>query len=311
MDSKDIEIFATVYESPSFSQAAVKKFMSPQGVSKVIKKLEAELGVTLFKRSKQGIMPTRSAQRLYEKATDLRVTFQNITMTKTENNVHQEMVNLFVADDFTSYLGFDYFNDFQQKYSNKTLNLVEFPDSMLINAIVDHGNLGFIEGPVDFNRFDGLYITTNHYCAIVAPHHPLAVADKINIQDLNHESLATKSKEFSIFNKHLSALVANGVFPMHTFQTSSNDFIIEFVKRGMGVGIVPDYLLKIPHFQAVKQAGEVIAKQLEGAELEREIYFVQLKGKQLTEGERLFKAYVQQRLSKNKLHASRSNHFNG
>ncbi|ANJ15460.1 LysR family transcriptional regulator [Lactiplantibacillus plantarum] len=294
MDTRDLSIFSAAYESSSFSQAANQLYMSPQGVSKSITKLENELGVKLFKRTTKGIAPTKPAHRLYEKATDLRVTFQSITMTRSDNNVHQEMVNLFIADDFSSYLGFDFFNDFQNKYSNKTLNFVEFPDSMLTSALMGHGNIGFIEGPIDFDQFSGFYITTNHYVAILSPNHPLANNPMINIQNLNHESLATKSKEFKIFNLHLSELVKHKVFPIHTIQTSNNDFIVEFAKRGLGVGIVPDYLLQLPHFKDLVATNQVVARPLDGATLKRDVYFVQVNGKQLTEGERLFKAYVQE-----------------
>lgn len=292
MNTKDLEIFTTTYKSNSFSQAAAKIYMSPQGVSKTITKLENELGVQLFDRNKQGIEPTISARILYEKSTDLRVIFQGITMANSENNLHQEMVNLFIADDFSSYLGFDFFYKFQLENYNKTLNFVEFPDSMLNSALLSHGNIGFIEGPIDFKKFDGIYFDTNYYCAIMSPEHNLAKHDKIDIKDLSHESLATKSKEFQIFNAHLSELVKHDVFPIHTLQTSNNDFIVEFARRNLGIGIVPNYLMSLPHFKNLKQSGLVIQKDLSGAELKRDIYFVQVAGRELSEGERLFKNYV-------------------
>ncbi|MCH4009892.1 LysR family transcriptional regulator [Companilactobacillus sp.] len=292
MNTKDLQVFTTTYKSNSFSQAAAKIYMSPQGVSKTITKLETELGVQLFDRTKQGIEPTTSARMLYEKSTDLRVIFQSISMADSENNLHQEMINLFIADDFSSYLGFDFFYNFQLENHNKTLNFVEFPDSMLNKALISHGNIGFIEGPIDFKKFDGIYFDTNYYCAIMSPKNPLAVGDKVNIQDLNHESLATKSKEFQIFNAHLSELVKHHVFPIHTLQTSNNDFIVEFARRNLGIGIVPNYLMSLPHFKDLAEKGEVVQKQLNGAELKRDIYFVQVKGKELTAGEQMFKDYV-------------------
>ncbi|MFD0897423.1 LysR family transcriptional regulator [Loigolactobacillus binensis] len=292
MDTKALTLFSTVYESNSFSQAAAKVYMSPQGIAKMITKLENELNVQLFERTKQGIVPTKSAQRLYEKATDLRVIFQNITMTKSENNIHQEFVNLFIADEFSDYLGFDFFYDFQRRYSNKTLNFVEFPDSMLANAIIERGNIGFIEGPINFEKFNGFFVTENHYCTIMSPGHRLAGETAVQIRDLNKESLATKSKEFQIFNTHLTALVKQQVFPIHTLQTSNDDFIVEFARRNLGIGIVPEYLLELPHFKNLKANNEVIAKPLAGVDLKRDIYFVHVNDRQLSEGEQLFEAYV-------------------
>ncbi len=51
MDTKDLRCFCRVYEERGINQAAKQLFISPQGLSRIIAKLEAELQVALFKRS--------------------------------------------------------------------------------------------------------------------------------------------------------------------------------------------------------------------------------------------------------------------
>ena len=66
MDIKDLKCFAAVYEERSINRAAGKLFITSQGLGKVIHKLEEELDITLFERSKKGVAPTQGAAFLYE-----------------------------------------------------------------------------------------------------------------------------------------------------------------------------------------------------------------------------------------------------
>ena len=58
MDTKDIRCFCRVYEERGINQAAKQLFITPQGLSRIITKLEAELQTTLFERSVRGLCPT-------------------------------------------------------------------------------------------------------------------------------------------------------------------------------------------------------------------------------------------------------------
>lgn len=58
MDTKDIRSFRLVYEERSVNQAAKQLFITPQGLSRIIHKLEEELQIVLFERTKGGMVPT-------------------------------------------------------------------------------------------------------------------------------------------------------------------------------------------------------------------------------------------------------------
>ena len=54
MRIEDLIIFTDVVRYHSMNIASEKHFMSPQNLSKIIRNMENELGVLLFKRSKKG-----------------------------------------------------------------------------------------------------------------------------------------------------------------------------------------------------------------------------------------------------------------
>ncbi len=78
MDYGMLGAFATLYECGSINKAAKELFMSPQGISKSIARLEGELGCPLFERTHQGLDPTRDARALYVRVRDLMDTCEQI-----------------------------------------------------------------------------------------------------------------------------------------------------------------------------------------------------------------------------------------
>ena len=64
MNQKQMQYFVTVYETQNIQVAADQLFVTRQGVSKVIRLLETELGQALFTRSSKGVTPTDYAVAL-------------------------------------------------------------------------------------------------------------------------------------------------------------------------------------------------------------------------------------------------------
>lgn len=72
MDSRQIDQFLAVFETHNLHEAAEQLYMTQQGLSRSIKKLEDELGATLFQRTSTGVRPTPQAEFLYPYAIDAR-----------------------------------------------------------------------------------------------------------------------------------------------------------------------------------------------------------------------------------------------
>jgi LysR family transcriptional regulator, nitrogen assimilation regulatory protein len=68
---RDLTLFVAVYEQRSFTGAAQRERATQSGVSQHIRKLEDELGVRLFTRSKGQVQPTPAGDSLYLKCVDI------------------------------------------------------------------------------------------------------------------------------------------------------------------------------------------------------------------------------------------------
>jgi DNA-binding transcriptional LysR family regulator len=63
----NLEAFCRTYEAGSFSQAARLLSVTPQATSRSVARLEAALGVTLFRRTTRSLAPTVAGVRYYER----------------------------------------------------------------------------------------------------------------------------------------------------------------------------------------------------------------------------------------------------
>ena len=78
MDSLDnYRIFYEVAKCKNITKASKNLFISQPAVSQTIKKLEDELGATLFIRNKKGVELTRFGQEVFQRAETAMLSFHN------------------------------------------------------------------------------------------------------------------------------------------------------------------------------------------------------------------------------------------
>ena len=71
MDTRQLRIFTTVYQTKSFTKAAEVLFTSQPTISEHMRNLEDSLGCRLFDRLGRSILPTPEAELLYPKASEI------------------------------------------------------------------------------------------------------------------------------------------------------------------------------------------------------------------------------------------------
>ena len=68
MEIRQLKYFSEIYKYRNFSRAAEVCFISSQGISMAMLRLEEELGCKLFLRTAKGLMPTPQGEYLYPRA---------------------------------------------------------------------------------------------------------------------------------------------------------------------------------------------------------------------------------------------------
>ena len=153
MTIKELEEFRMICLRGSLARASKELFMSPQGLSRVLKNLENELECTLLDRVASGIELTESGQRLYDYANTVLSEYDKLKKEIDMIRASEEgTVELLVAYDILRYLTPDCILEFQKKYPNVTFSYMEYPDRIVEKMLLDkEGNVALSIGPFVLN----------------------------------------------------------------------------------------------------------------------------------------------------------------
>lgn len=250
MDSRELECFVAAAESGSISRAAQGLFMSPQGLGKVLRKIEGELGVILFERTQHGIEPTAAGRALYEKSQILLDDFKAVTACVQDGESPRlRKLRLALTYGSSTYLGPAAFDAFRAQHAEIALEIEEFPDES-VDAAMRGGSsdAGIIAGPVDALFYHATLLATIRHVAIVPDDHPLALKQSVNYRDLDGETVIMIGRQFRPFQNNLNRLARAGVTPQSTIETNEINKVSQFAARRAGIGISVEFeALDNPH----------------------------------------------------------------
>ena len=91
MDTRDLRCFRLVYEEGSINKAAGELFITPQGLSRIIRKLEYEFQAVLFERTSTGTIPNEYGDYLYTHSRELLYHMENIKQKMQQLNTKQNI----------------------------------------------------------------------------------------------------------------------------------------------------------------------------------------------------------------------------
>ena len=284
MDERLLNCFVSVYELGSIHKAAEGLFVTPQAVSKMVKKLEEELGRELFIRSPQGLSPTIYAHKLYSGANVILNEYSRLKgefMEENPNALH----TLHVAATYgvPKFLTLQFVMDFYNTHPDVHLDLVEYPEypihDMLESGRVD---FAFLPQPIDLINYEVEFCFSHDFRALVSINHPLAKKKIICYKDLNGYPIILKGRDFSLYPHNITRFVKGGLNPEILLEISDDSLIVEAARRNWGVGISATFL-------AEEYADEqVVAIPFEDETFVRNVFLVHRRGQKMSRAQESF-----------------------
>lgn len=194
MTFKQLEYFAAVARTLSFTDAASEVFVSQPALSRGISSLEEELGISLLSRDHHSVSLTPAGTLLASELPNLRKELDRVIMLvrQTENGLMGHL-NIGVLEgqqlDETVQVTFKYFS--------QSLPLVEFSPVRLDGNELLHGllqNQLDIIFSLDFGLSDNpelevLQLDSVPFCMVVPPDHRLAGRTSCSIMDFRQDSI--------------------------------------------------------------------------------------------------------------------------
>ncbi len=237
VDLELYRVFYTVAKNKHMTKASKDLHISQPAISQSIKKLEDQLGGTLFLRSNKGMELTEEGKMFYEYVKGALELINNAENEFTSfKNLSKGEVKIGCSTTLTKIILIDALKQFHNEYPNININITNDLTSNLINDLK--------LGKLDFVIFNESNIKeTNLYLEKITElkqgfiYNPQFYNDEVtNFEDLNKFPLILQKEEAN--SRKLLDYIAlqNSVKLIPKMEVVSQELITEFVNIGLGIG---------------------------------------------------------------------------
>lgn len=298
MDIRQLRYFVSLCELGNFSAAAQKLYLTPQALSKSIKRMEEELGVQLLLRNNDGVELTRPANRLLEGAHTLIAQFDTLLADTQQLAGHQTTLQISLSYGVMVSVLYDFVAAFRTKYPHITLNIDETSDINAEHKVLEHtAQMGFSIGlPVEVQKFHAVLIKREPLYFFAHAEHPLARQRRIEIADLKGQKLCSVTDDFKTFHMVANMCRQQGFEPEYAVKTMDLTLVGYYLSINKGISIGPG----THHLQLQKQG--IACLPFADSGMEWSVYLITKRGEDESSAQKLFKK---------ELLAYRTKHFAG
>ncbi len=185
MQISAIQSFVLLCEDPNISHCSEKLHMSHQGLSRQIRALEQELGVTLFIRSNTGLELTPEGRVLEPMFRTVWEDYEkSIRSLQTYRKTHQTVLTLAVCPGIKTALGLDFFMRFQEENPGIRLDLT-FASDVACEEALHEGKVdaAFLDWPIHTDEYESYLVVRSPFVAVMRKDDPLNQKEILTAED--------------------------------------------------------------------------------------------------------------------------------
>ncbi len=230
-------VFYVVAKNKHMTKASEELHISQPAISQSIKKLEEQLGGTLFLRSNKGMELTEEGKMFYEYVKGALELINNAENEFTSfKNLTKGKIKIGCSTTLTKLILMDTLKEFHKEYPNININITNNLTSNLINDL-KLGKLDFVIFNESNIKETNLHLEKIKELKQGFVYNPEYYYDEINsFEELNKLPLILQ-KEESNSRKLLDYIaLQNSVKLIPKMEVVSQELITEFVNIGLGVG---------------------------------------------------------------------------
>jgi LysR family transcriptional regulator, nitrogen assimilation regulatory protein len=266
MDLRQLQYFCRIAESGSFREAADRANVAQSALSRHMRTLEDELGVTLLERHARGIRLTLQGEKLKLRADNI---LREVEETRLEMMTSQGGIQGTVTVGASATTGRLLYARLAESVSNRypqiKLNMNEGASYYLLEGL-DTGriDLAVMVDPEPRSYLSNEALIAEKVYLVGAARHANMPTGPCTLNDLAGRPLVLFSRPSGSRTLLESAAAAQRITLNVRFDATSPDVIKDFVRRGLGYGVMPYSSI----FRDVA-AGELVSTEIEGIALTR------------------------------------------
>lgn len=269
MELRHLRYFKLLAEELHFRKASDKLHIAQPALSRQVKELEKELGVTLFERNRRKVSLSPMGKHLYNKTI---LIFRLVEETKKEL---KELETMEVGKLRVGYVASALYSALPKFLTNLKKNKPRLQVSVFEMSTFDqiesirNGSLevGFVRGPVNSKELTQTSVYKEDFALFLPANHPLAKKRPTDLRVLRDEPFVFFPRHYNpgYFDKTISLCQKVGFSPNIHYEGLGSNTLLQMVGSGLGITILPYSMkestskqVKVFPLTSVKEKAELI-----------------------------------------------------
>ena len=270
MTITQLQYVLAVAEHKNFTLAAEKCFVTQPTLSMQIQKIEEELNVQIFDRSKKPIQLTDIGQKIVNQAKNIVIEADRIKdIVEHQKGFIGGEFRLGIIPTIMPTLLPMFLNNFIKKYPKIKLIIEELnTDDIILRLKNGHLDAAIAATPLEDEKIKEIVLYYEPFVAYIPENYAISQKNEIEVSDLNIDDILLLQDGHCFRDGILNLCKSQSVSSKNSFQLESGSFetLIKLADEGLGTTLLP-YLhtldlkekdkLKLRHFKEPKPAREV------------------------------------------------------
>jgi LysR family transcriptional activator of glutamate synthase operon len=257
MTFDQIMFFLAIVKQQNFTHAADNMFISQSSLSKQIKAIENELGVTLFSRDTHRIELTEAGKIFLPFAIKFLKNYSDMVYNLSFFSNNQKSI-------FTIRVGMipilcysgliNQLINLELNNPNMHLDFVEREQSELLKML-DRNQIDFAIARIDYlspDDYNFLPLVSEDLGILCSVKCPWASKRILNLRDLEHESFVLPNSTSGLYKRCIDAFRNAGFTPKVNYVSSRHEVLLAMVNNSLNLTLLPKNLLSLEYSPKIK-----------------------------------------------------------
>jgi LysR family transcriptional regulator, positive regulator for ilvC len=243
MNQKELQLFLHLAKSLNFARTSEACHVSPSSLSRIIQRLEQELGVPLFERDNRHVSLTRAGRAFREFADETSSKFQALQ----KNLAEQEQVltgelSIFCSVTASYSFLYDLLSKFRQQHPGIEIKLHTGDTATTLDRIIaEQEDIGIAALPQKIPPSLSTQVLGTTPLVFIAPRS--GAYSKLNVEGdkkIQWSNIPLILSESGLAREQVDRWLRDKKIKPHIYaQVAGNEAIVSMVSLGFGVGVVP------------------------------------------------------------------------
>jgi DNA-binding transcriptional LysR family regulator len=284
VDLAQLEAFVTVVREGSFSKAATVLFRTQPAVSQIIRRLEDEVGQSLFDRSSRRGVLTDAGRVLLDHAERL-LNFKGQALAALDDVQHVKSGQLVIAaNELTCLYLLPVLHEYRRAYPAIRLSIRRALGSRIPGQVRDYAaEIGVVTYHPSDGELESVVVYHDELAFVVPPTHPFTRKKQVGIRELGAEAFVAHHVSSPYRDRVVETFRKRRIKLQMPVEMPTIDAIKKFVAAGNGVALLPAVAV-----EGEIARGELVRVRVPELSFERPVRLIYRKGDSISHAARAF-----------------------